>query len=168
VRVYPASILPDTPSGKLQTFKEIAQMPGLQQYIPFMLDGVPDLDFVMQRMKAPFEIAEKMVSHIIEDGEYEPPFPEMDLGAARDIATKELLRAKIENVPEERIDLLRRWIVDIDDMQAKAEESMKELQAPPEAPAGPPPGPPGGAGPQNQSQNVNVDMPPNPTAPYPL
>jgi len=161
VRVQPASILPDTPAGKLQTFKELIQM-APQEMVPYMghmMDGVPELDIFIARMKAPMEAVEKMVGHILEDGEYEPPYAQMNLSMARDVATKELLRAKMSDVPEERIGLLRQWIDEVDGIQAQAE------MPPPSA---------GGVelgGPQPQPGNplvgtVSPDMPP--ALPMPL
>lgn len=125
MRVFPTSLLPDTPAGKLQTLRELADIsPDMQQYIMQVLD-VPDLENVRSLINAPIDYVDKNLEAILEHGKIIPPQPFMDLELARKRGTQALLRAEIENYPEENIELLRRWLVQV-----------SELLAPPPPPPG--------------------------------
>lgn len=139
MRVWPTSLLPDTPAGKLQTIKELAEIsPELQRYVMHLLD-VPDLEDIRSLINAPIELVDKTLEQIVVHGQYRPPLPFMDLDMARHRATLTLLRAENDGVDEDRLELLRVWLSQLDEMQ--------QAQLPPPVPAAlppmgmPPPGP---------------------------
>jgi hypothetical protein len=134
MRVWPTSLLPDTPSGKLQTIKELGEaIPEIQQYLPSLLD-IPDLENVRSLMAAPLEIIDKTIDRILEKGEAATPDPTWDLALARQRATLSLLRADNDNYPEERLELLRVFLSNIDAIQAMQEQDMMAQQMPQQAP----------------------------------
>lgn len=146
-KVWPVSLFPDTPAGKLDTIEKLAGVsPEIQRYIMPLLD-FPDLDAIRARVSAPYDIVEKMIEAMLERGQPQTPLPYMDFGLARNMGTLALLQAEKENVPEERKELLRVWLDKIDDMQALE--------------ATPPPAP-------NQPAVPGPAQPPDPMAAGPL
>lgn len=136
-RVFPTSLLPDTPQGKLQTITELAQTsPEIGQHVIGLLTGIPDLEHVVSRINAPYELIDHILERIVDHGEFHPPLPYMDLNLARQQATLCLQKAHKDNVEEERLELLRRFIDQCDDLEA-----MAQPPAPPPGAMPPEPGP---------------------------
>lgn len=140
IQPHPVSLLPDTPAGQVEMIMKLAQgVPTMAPYLPMLLNGIPDVQALVDRMTAPIKIAEMQVSHILSNGEFEPPYESMDLQLTRDIATKSLLQAYIEGVPEERCDMLRRYLSQVDELLSKNEAAQMAMAQP--QIAGMPPGP---------------------------
>lgn len=159
LRPHPVNIMPDTPSGKIDTASRLAQIaPELGQSLLGMITGIPDLERAVQMANAPREMAEYLVADIIEHGHYTPPDPFLNLPMTRDIATRSLLRGRIDGVQEDRLELLRRFIEDIDELQGRAEQAMMQQQM---AMQGPPPPPPGGMAPAPEGMPGMPPMPPD-------
>lgn len=137
VRVQPAALLPEEPAGKVEMLGKLAQAaPELAKYLTAMLADVPDVEFAARMIRAPFEIAEKHVELILDKGTVEAPHPMMDLGIARLVAQRELLMAQIEGIGEDRIEALRRYIVQIDALQKTQTAQLPAPPAPPVPPDG--------------------------------
>lgn len=128
----PVGYLEGTPAGKIAALRELAQVsPEFASMSVHLLD-IPDLDKIRSLINAPLDIVDKFIERILKDGEFRAPDPMMNLDLARQRATLALLRAEVDNTPTDRVELLRRWIVQVDDLQALAEA--------------PPPMPPGAEG----------------------
>lgn len=144
LRVWPTSIMPDSPAGQVELVTKLAQsLPDLQPYLAKLLTGIPDLRGVVAETTASLDLAESLVSGILEHGIYTDPYPEMDLDLGRTIGTRSLMRARVEGVDEDKIELLERFLAEIDRMQEAAQaEAMAQMQAMQGGgPGGPPPGP---------------------------
>lgn len=127
VHQYPASLMPEEPAGKIDMLEKIANIsPDLIPSLMGLMRNVPDVDLVVERMTAASDIAEQMVSNILNKGLTEIPDPYMNLALTRDIATKSLLRARFDSFPEERVEMLRIFINKIDALQAAAQPVMPE------------------------------------------
>jgi hypothetical protein len=136
---WPVSLFPDTPAGKLDTIEKLAQVsPDVQRYLIPLLD-FPDFDSVRSRINAPYELVEKQIEAMLEHGRPQTPLVAyMNIEEARRQGTLAILDAERDGAPEERIELLRQWVNQIDNAQ--------ELSTPvpqPAAPAAPQAGPPG-------------------------
>lgn len=130
-RVRPISIIPDEPAGKVDLIKSLAPIaPQASQYLLGALSGVPDLEAMVARANAPQDYAERLVSNIIEKGEFELPLPTADLAAIKDIAQREEMMAEDNGVPEERQALLHRLIIAVDGMQMQAQAMAMPMGAP--------------------------------------
>jgi hypothetical protein len=150
----PVSYLAGTPAGKIAALRDLAQVsPEFAQMSIHLLD-IPDLAKIRSLINAPLDITDKYIERMLNDGDYKAPDPMMDLGIARQRATLALLRAETDSTPVERVELLRRWIVAIDELQAMAEMPPppmpgalppEELPTEPAPPTAIPPGvlPPG-------------------------
>ena len=147
-KVWPTSLLPDTPQGKIQTVTELAQVdPRIGAHASMLLTSIPDLDAVVSRINAPYELVTLYLDNMIERGVYDPPLPYMDLAMVQQESQLRLLQAHKDNVAEERLDLVRRFM---DEAAALAEAAAAPPAAAPgpAGPGGPPaPGPMGPGGP---------------------
>ena len=128
----PVGYLEGTPAGKIAAIRELAQVSPEFASMSIHLLDIPDLDKIRSLINAPLDIVDKFIERILKDGEFRAPDPMMNLDLARQRATLALLRAEVDNTPTDRVELLRRWIVQVDDLQALAEA--------------PPPMPPGAEG----------------------
>lgn len=142
IQTFPMSQLPDTPAGRVQTITEyiqngwILKEKGMQ-----LLNLDPDLEGEVDIQTASLRLTEKWLSEMVEDGTSHKPEPYMNLGLALAVSQGVYCQLVLDGCPEDRLELVRRWIQDIIDLQ----------QAPPPAPdagAQPPgqPAPVGGPG----------------------
>ena len=138
MQVFPTSLLPATPTGKLQTLQELGQIsPQLQQSMISHLD-FPDVEAAVSLVNAPLDMADLLIERMLEHGEYRPPEPTMDLELTFQRVQHALLRADVEGEPAERLELMRRFL-------SESQHLLQMAQAPPGGPPGvAPPGPPGG------------------------
>lgn len=142
LRPHPVSIMPDTPAGKLETATRLAQMaPDLGPYLMRMIAGIPDLERAVKMANAPLDYAEECIADILEHGEYTQPDGFMNLPLTRDVAQRALLRARIDNIEAKKLDMLQRFIADIDELQMRAEQSVQQAAMGPPMGGGPAPTP---------------------------
>ena len=159
MRLQPAALLPEEPAGKVEMLGRLATAyPQLAQHLIGLMAEVPDLEYAVKMVRGPFEIAEKHVDLILEKGIVESPHPLMDLGVARMVAQRQLLTSQIEGIGEDRQEMLRRYIGQIDTLQ-------KAQQMPGMAPPGAPPGPMPPAPPNGMMQKPTPPSMPQPQAP---
>ena len=127
MKVYPTSLLPTTPAAKLQKVIEMLQAGMLSQQEARALLDYPDLAAVNDMATASQEIFNMMIERILEKGIYQPPEPYMNLSMGIAMMQSAYLRAKINQVPEVRLDLFRRFIEDSIGLLAR----MQAQAAPP-------------------------------------
>jgi len=156
LQLHPTSFLPKSPAFKFQAVKEILEVsPELQPYALKLLN-YPDLEAVTKRLTAPIDYIEMVTDRMLygksEDLEdlYDPPDAFTDLPKALEISRGKLLRAKIDKAPEERLDLLMRYMTECERLQKQMEADMMQQAAaamqPPPPEMGMAPGMPPGPG----------------------
>ena len=147
MKAWPASLLPDEPAGKVAAMQELLQVePRLQPYALEMINN-PDLTAFTRRLNAPVMVVEKIINMIVEEGEYLPPEPFMDLNLSISQMQYAYLEFKAASLEEERLNLFRRWI-------KAAQAILAQGATQPAGPMGTPseqPFQPGGAPPQAAS-----------------
>lgn len=159
LRVFPTSILPTQPAAKLQTVTELTQSGFMDKDFAMSLLDFPDVEGFISLKTAAIDDIKMLITRMIGKGIYESPEPFMNLDLAKGMAQSAYLRARTQKVPEDRLELLRRFMDACQQMMQDAQAAM----APPPgaAPAGPPiakgaplpmndllpPGQPGGAAP---------------------
>lgn len=132
-RVFPASAFPTNPAAKIQVMQEMlgAGVIDQQSFYELALD-VPDLESVRNRIVAPIELIHKRLSTMLYENVYLPPEPTMDLALALRETTLAIQRAELDEIPEERVELLRQFLTHVQLLQQAA-------MAPPPPPPGMPP-----------------------------
>lgn len=136
MRVFPSSILPTQPAGKLAKVTELTQAGFLDKETAFDLLDFPDIKAATDKQLAPRRIVLKILEKIVDEGEYESPEPYMNLQLTEAIANQYYLYSRVENVPEDRLELIRRFISDTQALKAQASAAM--MPPPPQGPDGAP------------------------------
>lgn len=134
IQCFNMSSLPKDPAGRMQKITEMVQSGMITIKEGRRLLDYPDLDQVEKLANASEERIFQILDKIVEDGEYTPPDPFMDLQLANELVVQYYnlyVSAKLE---EERAEMLRTFHTQIQDMMQAAQ---------PPAPPGMPPGAPG-------------------------
>ena len=139
MKVYPTSLLPTTPAAKLQKVIEMLQAGMLSQQEAKALLDYPDLESVNSMATASQELFNMIIERILEKGIYQSPEPYMNLSMGIGMMQSAYLRAKINQVPEARLDLFRRFIEDSIGMLAKMQAAAQPQAPMPMGPMGPGP-----------------------------
>jgi hypothetical protein len=127
MKLYPSSLLPTQPAAKLQTVVEMIQAGFYDKETGMDLLDFPDMQAVNSMMTSPRKIVIKILETMVEEGVYESPEPYMNLQIAQTLGQQKYLEAKLAGVPEENLELLRRWI---DDCQALQSMAMAQAMPP--------------------------------------
>lgn len=120
LNIFPTSSLSNTPSGKLQDVQELIQAGMISPEVGMKLLDFPDLKSYMDRTNAGLEDIEKMIEIMIDKGEYQTPEPYQDLNNGIKMMQQAYLLYRVQNAPEERLDLFRRWIEDAQELMTMA------------------------------------------------
>lgn len=136
-QIYPISKLPSDPSGRLQTVQEMMQAGLIDQEAGRRLLDYPDLEAEETLGNASLDYLHSILDKIVEDGVFTAPEPFDNLQTARKLALEYYALGKRDNLSDERLELLRQFMSQIDLLVQQA------------MPPAPPPGAPiAGAPPQ--------------------
>ena len=133
LRCFPTSILPTTPAGRLQVVQELIQSGFITKEDGLALLDFPDLEKVMSLANSAMDDTIEQLERIVEDGTYFTPEPYQNLDLAVRLGQSMYLKARSNKVPEQNLELLRRYI---DDAKALLDEQQAAM-APPAAAAPP-------------------------------
>lgn len=128
MKVFPASLLPTQPTAKLQTVVEMIQAGFYDKETGMDLLDFPDIQSANSMMLAPRKIVLKILNKMLEDGVYESPEPYMNLSLAQSLAQQKYLEAKLTGVPEDKLELMRRFIDDCQGLLMLAQQGAVEAQ----------------------------------------
>lgn len=127
-QVFPTSILPDTPAGKLAMVESLEARGYIGRAQAMKLLDFPDIDSEMNLELAPIELIDMRIEKMLDTGEYLAPHPRMDLELARERSLLAYQWAEERGCPEDRLETLGQFVDACNDMLA------------------PPPAPPAAAG----------------------
>lgn len=157
LKLYPTNALQGDPAAKIAMVSKFADAGWLEPQEAKRLLDFPDIEALNNRVDASYNLVQDIISDITNEGVFTGPEPFMNLKEALTLFQLGYLQAKRNRVPEDRLEMLRQWMVDANDMLAG-----NQAQLPPPGPGlppgndnagGMPPGPPG--------------MPPPPGGPMP-
>ena len=118
MRVFPTSLLPSQPQGRLAQIQELTQAGFISQDDARSLMDFPDLEGVMSLYNAARDDIMMLIEDMIENNKYQSPEPFMNIQMAALLVQSAYLKAKQQSVPEERLDLLRRFMDECQEMLA--------------------------------------------------
>lgn len=124
IQLYPTSMLSKTPAGRLQDVQELLQAGFISQEQGMKLLDFPDLQNVMDLKNAPYDDIEDTIGRMLEKGEYFAPEPYQNLSLALELTQLHYNKAKKDGLPEERLELLRRYMSDIMQLQGIGMEAQ--------------------------------------------
>jgi hypothetical protein len=134
MRLFPTSSLSQTPAGRLADVQELLQAGFISKEDGLKLLDFPDLQSTMSLANAAVEDILNTIDNIIKKGEYQPPEPLQNLTYGIQKFQSAYLRAKLNKVPEERLELLRRWIEEASALMGLGQQPEAQPLALPEAP----------------------------------
>jgi hypothetical protein len=120
MKVYPVSSLPNDPAGRLQTVQEYVQAGFYTPRTAKRLLDQPDLEAVDDLQSAMEDYLHALFEKMIEDDEYTPPAPDDDLDLALELNLEYIAQGKRDNLPEEKMELLRTYNEQVILLQQKA------------------------------------------------
>lgn len=156
MKAFPISSLPTSPAGRLQRAAEMFQVGQISKEDYLRIIDYPDTQAVIELVTAGRDAIDWMLDKIVEDGIFESPEPYMNLditkpGNAIEVAQNRYLRERTQGCPEERLELLRRFM-----QVAKDLDQKNKVQQTPAAPA------------MNGLQAAAAGLPPPTAAPVPV
>lgn len=125
IRLFPQSLLPSSPTGKLQTVQELIAQGFLDREEGQSLLDFPDFKAVTSLKVSSREIVMMMIGKMIDEGKYFAPIPQMNLETAKDLAQASHLRALLDGVPEDRSDLIVTFMQDVDALIELRDEAIR-------------------------------------------
>lgn len=135
IRVYPTSLLPTTPAGKLSWAEDMIKSGVMDQDDVLDIVDFPDTDAYKKRKLAPRRIIERNIRNMLVKGEYVSPEPFDNHELALKLTNEAYHEARLDGVPDEKLALLR-------DYMAMTQDFMTPPPMPPAmAPPPPPPMP---------------------------
>jgi len=138
MKVFPTSLLPTNPSTRIQKVEEMIQAGWIDKDDALDLLDFPDLKAYQSLETANNKLIEKTIYEMLKTGHYYPPEPQMKLDVAMSQAHKHYLLGRVNELPEDRLELLLRFMDDVERLQnlTKAPAEMAPLptgMAPPDA-----------------------------------
>lgn len=133
LNIYPTSLLPTTPAAKKQTVIELMQAGLIDKDIALDLLDFPDLKRASSLQNAAVNDAMEILEKIVEEGVYQTPEQYMNLKLCVALGQSMYLKARQSGVSEERLELLRRFIDDsneLDNMKQVPPEQVAPAQEP--------------------------------------
>lgn len=148
--VHSASSLPSTPAGRLRAVIHMLNAGLIPVDQAKSLLDFPDLEAKLSLDRANEQLLELTFERMLDDGVYVAPEPFMDLQLALKSAQAWYCRAMGQGVEEDRLELLRKFMRNVNHLQQQAQVEQMKLAAQvagqntPRSPAAPPaPGPAG-------------------------
>ena len=129
MKVFPTNLLPHTPAGKLQRVIEMLQAQMLTRTEARRLLDYPDLSSVTSLANAPHDEIDMIIDSLL-NGVYMPPEPFTNLTLAIKRMGQAYTKAKVQGVAEDRLELIRRYVLDAQTILATAAQSMQQAAQP--------------------------------------
>src|SRR5271165_734612 len=133
LQCYPISSLPQEPAGRLQTIQEMMQAGLIDPDAGRRLLDYPDLEEEESLSNAALDYLHEILDKMVDDGEYTPPEPFDNLQAARKLALEYYAKGKCAGLEEEKLELFRRFLSQLDALNAQAQAAMAPPQPQPQA-----------------------------------
>jgi hypothetical protein len=144
MQVYPTSMLPKTPAGRLAYVQEMLGAGLLTPEEGLGLLEFPDITEITENKNAYVDDIRHTAYLIVNNAEYNPPEPYQNLQYGISYMNSTYLKMKTRGLPTERLDLLQKWINDALTLQEQMsqppemapEEAMlpEEMMAPEQLP----------------------------------
>lgn len=148
---FPSSSLPNTPAGKLQYVKELIEGGMMDPKWAMHLIDIPDTDSYVSLQTASLEMILDCIDQIVTKQRYIGPEPYFDLDSGLTLMQAAYNRARIDEAPEEVLEMLRDWMSAANGLIEKKQAEQQAQQMAQQPPAAPQPtAPTGGINPSEQ------------------
>lgn len=117
MKVFPTNILPSTPAARIQKVQELIQAGWIDKTSAMDLLDFPDLKAFESLETSNNKLIEKTIYEMLKTGHYLPPEPQMQLDVAMSMAHKHYLLGRVNDVSEDKLELLLRFMDDVERLQ---------------------------------------------------
>lgn len=152
--VFPTSVLSQTPAGRLQDVQELIQAGFLGKEDGLKLLDFPDLESSINMLNADSNNLDKIIESMIEKGKYISPEPYQNLENAVRKVQQAYLMHRMEGAPDSKLELLRRYMEEAQNLIIKSQTPTAAEQAAQLAASG------GGAAAAEVAQNAQLGSAP--------
>jgi hypothetical protein len=128
-QTYPKNLLSKEPAGRLEQIDMMLQMGLIQPDDGRRLLDFPDLKTTQTLYDSKIDNIETIVEVMMETKEFVPPDPMQDLAYGINRMSMHYLQGQVQQMDEERLDLLRNWVLMAQSMVGQAEQAqMAKMQ----------------------------------------
>ena len=128
MRIQPIGSLPQTPAAKLASVTEMHMNGMFTKEEAHQLLEFPDIDRANKLKNAHIDLIDKIIDDMIDNNNFAPPEPYFNLVLGVERVQQAYNLGKLEGVPEQRLELLRRWIAQA---VSKMDKAKQQTQPPP-------------------------------------
>lgn len=124
------SSFPTSGAGRIQTITEFISNGWFGKERGMEMIGLdPDVDGELQKQTASLRLCEKRLSQMVEEQIYNHPEPYMDLNLSLKVSIQTYNQLVIDECPEERLQLVRRWMGELQTMIGNPDPTVLKLQS---------------------------------------
>lgn len=127
-QTYPKNLLSKEPAGRLEQIDMMLQMGLIQPDDGRRLLDFPDLKATQTLYDSKIDNIETIVEVMLETKEFVPPDPMQDLNYGINRMSMHYLQGQVQEMDEERLDLLRNWVLMAQDMVGQAQRQAEQDQ----------------------------------------
>jgi hypothetical protein len=120
MQIFPISSFSNDPAARLQEVQEYVQAGFISPRQARRLFDFPDLKQIEELANSKENYLHKILEQIVDDGIYTPPEPYDDLELALQLGLEYYSKGKLENLEDERLELLRQFTDSVKMLMAKA------------------------------------------------
>jgi hypothetical protein len=142
LKMHATSMLPTTPSARLQKVLEMFERGMLNPVEAMKLIDFPDVEAATAKKTAQLDVVQDVLATMEETGKFMPPEPFMNLQMCLEEATNYYMQLKLRKAPEGTLALFRKFIRACDDKLSSIAQAAQGVttNVPPEATLGAPVG----------------------------
>lgn len=128
LQLFPTNALSENPASRLQEVQELLSAGFISKEDGMKLLDFPDLKAFYNMANAGVEDIEKQIEDMVEDGIYQTPEPYQNLKYGITKMQQAYLMYRSQNAPEDRLELLRRWMEDAKGLLDDATQQLMQQQ----------------------------------------
>lgn len=130
LQCFPASILPQTPAGRMEKVQELLGAGLLQPDAAMELLDFPDLEDAMGSVNAARNAVRSRVAAMLDGDEYRSPEPYDDLQTIVTLVPRVYLEERERGCPEDRLQALRDYVDEANALIQQAQQAAAQTAAP--------------------------------------
>jgi hypothetical protein len=136
LQMFPTSMMPQTPVGQLAYVRELMQDGFIDQNFALSLLQFPDIEGYAAMKTAPLDDIMYTLDQVLYHGNFITPEPFQNLELGLSVFQNAYLRARKDKAPEDRLELMRRWITVAQSLLDQSKQLAQQAQQQVAIPAG--------------------------------
>lgn len=124
MQLFPTSALSSTPAARLADVQDLVAAGFINKEDALSLLDFPDLESSMNLLNADNKNLERIIEKMMDEGEYFPPEPYQNLENCLRKTQQAYLMYKTQGAPDDRLELLRQFMEDCQNLLLRAREEV--------------------------------------------